>query len=108
MAQSSPLTPSGLAVVNEVRSLPALFPTIVGGIPAESVDSTAAILSRFPLALFLIAAIAFLVDILMFKSVLIPLKALVRCSSSKGSGSFTTRFWTTGRLLPEDCSEPAG
>jgi RND superfamily putative drug exporter len=50
---------------------------LVGGLPAEFVDSTAVISGKLPMVLILIALISFAVLYAMFRSVLIPIKALV-------------------------------
>jgi RND superfamily putative drug exporter len=71
------LGPRGQTLVVQVRDTPAPFKVLVGGTPAQNVDAAQAILSRLPLALGLIALIAFLVLLFMFKSVLIAIKALV-------------------------------
>jgi len=72
-----PLSPAGEHLVTEIRAGPKPFPVLVGGLPAQFVDSNAVITSRLPLALGLIAAISFLLLLFLFRSLLIPLKALV-------------------------------
>jgi RND superfamily putative drug exporter len=72
-----PLSAAGEHLVQDVRAGPAPFPILVGGTPAQFVDSTAVITSRLPLALGLIAAVSFLLLLILFRSLLIPIKALV-------------------------------
>jgi RND superfamily putative drug exporter len=72
-----PLSPAGERLVTQIRDGPKPFPVLVGGLPAQFVDSNAAIASRLPLALGLIAAVSFLLLLLLFRSLLIPVKALL-------------------------------
>jgi RND superfamily putative drug exporter len=72
-----PLSPAGEHLVTEIRAGPKPFPVLVGGLPAQFVDSNAVIASRLPLALGLIAAISFLLLLFLFRSLLIPIKALI-------------------------------
>jgi putative drug exporter of the RND superfamily len=65
------------ALVNRIRGSPSPFPVLVGGITASLVDSTGVIYSRLPLALGLVGAISFLLLLYLFRSLLIPVKALV-------------------------------
>ena len=71
-----PLSPAGQHLVTEIRAGPKPFPVLVGGFPAQFVDSNAVITSRLPLALGLMAAISFLLLLFLFRSLLIPIKAL--------------------------------
>lgn len=72
-----PLSPAGEHLVTEIRAGPKPFPVLVGGLPAQFVDSNAVIASRLPLALGLIAAITFFLLLFLFRSLLIPIKALI-------------------------------
>jgi RND superfamily putative drug exporter len=70
------LSSSGIALVHAIRAGPAPFPILVGGLPAEFVDSTAVIDHDLPLALLLVGGCTFVLLMLLFRSVFIPLKAL--------------------------------
>jgi RND superfamily putative drug exporter len=70
------LNQQGRDLVGAIRSAPAPGAILVGGAPAEFVDSTGVITHDLPIVLFLIGAISFLVLFVMFKSVLIAVKAL--------------------------------
>jgi RND superfamily putative drug exporter len=71
------LSASGTGLVAAIRSQPAPFAVLVGGLPASQVDSTAVIDHSLPLALALVAVVTFLLLLALFRSVFIPLKALV-------------------------------
>ena len=71
------LSAAGTRLVQAIRDGPAPFPVLVGGLPAGLVDSTAVINHDLPLALFLVAAVTFLLLLFLFRSVFIPIKALV-------------------------------
>jgi RND superfamily putative drug exporter len=71
-----PLSPAGETVVHAVRGAAAPFPVLVGGPSAQLVDTKAAILSRLPLALLIIAVTTFVLLFLMVGSLLVPVKAL--------------------------------
>jgi RND superfamily putative drug exporter len=75
--KSNALNQQGRDLVDAIRGSPSPGAILVGGSPAEFVDSTGVITHDLPIVLFLIAAISFLVLFVMFKSVLIALKALV-------------------------------
>ena len=70
------LSASGTHLVDDIRDQPAPFPVLVGGLPASLADSTSVIDHYLPLALALVAVVTFLLLLLLFKSVFIPLKAL--------------------------------
>ena len=72
-----PISAEGEALVTEVRAADAPFPTLVGGEPAQLLDSRDSLLSRLPLALGIIAGITFALLFVMFGSVVVPVKALV-------------------------------
>ncbi len=69
--------PAAREVVERVRAGAAPFTVRVGGAAAEFVDQQAAIASRLPLAIGVLAGLTFLVLWLMTGSVILPLKALV-------------------------------
>jgi RND superfamily putative drug exporter len=71
------LNQQGRTLVNAIRAAPAPGAILVGGSPAELVDSTGVITHDLPIVLLLIGSISFLVLFVMFKSVLIAIKALV-------------------------------
>ena len=71
------LSAAGTRLVRAIRDGPAPFPVLVGGLPAGLVDSTAVINHDLPLALFLVATVTFLLLLFLFRSVFIPIKALV-------------------------------
>jgi putative drug exporter of the RND superfamily len=70
------VSPAALRLVRTLRGYrsPRLM---VGGIAAETIDSNAAVTGRVPLALALIAITMFLLLMAMFRSVLVPAKAIV-------------------------------
>ena len=68
---------AGEKVVQRLRSLDAPFAFGVEGRGAELVDTKAAIFSRLPAALAIIAGITFVLLFLVFGSLLVPLKAIV-------------------------------
>jgi RND superfamily putative drug exporter len=70
------LSASGTRLVREVRGQAAPFAVLVGGLPASLADSTAVIDHYLPLALALVAVVTFLLLLVLFRSVFIPLKAL--------------------------------
>lgn len=70
------LSASGEQLVRAIRAGPAPFAVLVGGLPAGFVDSTATISHFLPLALLLVAGATFLLLLLLFRSVFIPVKAL--------------------------------
>jgi RND superfamily putative drug exporter len=74
---SNTLDDGGRQLVDTIRGSPAPGPILVGGSPAEFVDSTALIVHALPLVLVVVGALSFLVLFIMFKSPLIALKALV-------------------------------
>jgi RND superfamily putative drug exporter len=71
------LSTSGEQLVRSIRDGPAPFKILVGGLPASLVDSTAIISHYLPAAVFLVVATTFLILLLLFRSVFIPVKALV-------------------------------
>jgi RND superfamily putative drug exporter len=72
-----PISPAGEALVRSVREVRAPFAVVVGGAPAELVDTKASLGTRLPAALGLMAAVMFVALFLFSGSVLIPVKALV-------------------------------
>ena len=75
--QGNALSATGTALVQSIRHDPAPFAVLVGGLPAGLSDSTGVINHFLPLALVLVAGVTFLLLLLLFRSVFIPIKALV-------------------------------
>lgn len=71
-----PLSKEGEQLVHAVREVRSPFPRLVGGFPAQFVDTKTSLLDRIPLAGALIALTTFVLLFLMFGSVLVPIKAL--------------------------------
>jgi RND superfamily putative drug exporter len=71
------LSSAGARLVQAIRAGPAPFAVLVGGLPAGFVDSTGVISHDLPLALLLVAAATFLLLLLLFRSVFVPIKALL-------------------------------
>ncbi|HEY1651730.1 MAG TPA: MMPL family transporter [Acidimicrobiales bacterium] len=67
----------GVQLVDAIRAGPAPGAILVGGAPAEFVDSTAVVSHDLPVVLLLIGLVSALVLFAMFKSVLLAVKALV-------------------------------
>jgi RND superfamily putative drug exporter len=86
------LSTSGTKLVQAIRHGPAPFAILVGGLPAGFVDSTGVITRDLPLALLLVAGFTFLLLLLLFRSVFIPLKALVLNVFSLGA-TFGVMVW---------------
>jgi putative drug exporter of the RND superfamily len=86
------LSASGTALVATIRDGPAPFPVLVGGLPASLLDSTGVINHYLPLALLLVAAVTFLLLLILFRSVFIPVKALVLNALSLGA-MFGAMVW---------------
>jgi len=76
-ASGEPDGPAARSLVERVRADGGPYPVLVGGAAAEFVDQQAAIASRLPLAIGIIAGLTFAVLWLMTGSVILPLKALV-------------------------------
>jgi putative drug exporter of the RND superfamily len=86
------LNSSGERLVAAIRDGPSPFPILVGGLPAGFVDSTATITHLLPLALGLVGGFTFLLLLLLFRSVFIPLKALLLSTLSLGA-TFGVVVW---------------
>jgi RND superfamily putative drug exporter len=71
------MSEEGEALVAEVRTTPAPFDVLVGGRSAQLVDVKHALEERLPLALVLIAVATLVALLLMFRAVLVPIKAVV-------------------------------
>jgi putative drug exporter of the RND superfamily len=71
------MSPAGERLVQDIRTAPAPFETVVGGASAQLVDSKDSLFARLPLALLFISVVTLVVLFLLFGSVLVPLKALV-------------------------------
>ena len=77
VATLQPESSAGEHRIKQIRALPAPWPVLVDGASAQLIDGKAAIFSKLPLALGLIALVTFITLFLMFGSVLVPLKALL-------------------------------
>jgi RND superfamily putative drug exporter len=95
-------TPEGdtaQALVKDIRSAGAEYPLLVGGAAAEFVDQQAAIASRLPLAIGLLAVLTFAILWLMTGSVILPLKALLMNALTVGSSlGILTLVFQDGRF----------
>ncbi|MGH3416008.1 MAG: MMPL family transporter, partial [Actinocrinis sp.] len=65
------------ALVRGVRATGAPFPVLVGGAPAQLLDTKAAVERDLPLAVGIIAAVTFVLMFLLTGSLLVPVKALI-------------------------------
>jgi RND superfamily putative drug exporter len=72
-----PESGAGEHLVHMVRAVPSPWPVLVTGPNAQLVDSKAAIFSKVPYALGIIALVTFVTLFLMFGSLLVPTKAVV-------------------------------
>ncbi|HUC06442.1 MAG TPA: MMPL family transporter [Acidimicrobiales bacterium] len=86
------LSASGITLVHTIRSSPAPFRILVGGLPAGFADSTAVIDHYMPIALLLVGGITMLVLLVLFRSLFIPIKALVLNILSLGA-TFGAMVW---------------
>jgi RND superfamily putative drug exporter len=86
------LSASGTQLVEDIRHDPAPFPVLVGGLPASLTDSTSVIDHYLPLAILLVAGFTFLLLLFLFRSVFIPIKALVLNALSLGA-MFGAMVW---------------
>jgi RND superfamily putative drug exporter len=86
------LSASGTRLVQTIRDGPAPFAVLVGGLPASLADSTGVIDHYLPFALLLVAGVTFLLLLLLFRSVFIPLKALALNALSLGA-MFGAMVW---------------
>jgi RND superfamily putative drug exporter len=86
------LSPSGETLVHAIRAGPAPFPILVGGLPANLVDSTAIIDHDLPVALVLVAGATVLIFLLLFRSLFIAVKALVLSVASLAA-TFGVMVW---------------
>ncbi|MGI5341479.1 MMPL family transporter [Streptomyces sp. CA-181903] len=77
-----PLSEDGSRLAERLRRLPAPVPAEIAGSGARLADTTQAINQRLPLVLAMMGTTIFLVLLLLTRSVLIPLKALVLNSLS--------------------------
>jgi putative drug exporter of the RND superfamily len=75
--QGNALSASGTQLVQAIRHDPAPFPVLVGGLPASLTDSTSVIDHYLPFAVLLVAAFTFVLLLFLFRSIFIPIKALV-------------------------------
>lgn len=72
-----PVSPEGEAVVGRIRDTTAPFPVLLTGPSVELADSKAAIADRLPLAAAIIAGVTFLMLLVVFGSLLVPIEALI-------------------------------
>jgi RND superfamily putative drug exporter len=72
-----PISAKGERLVDELRSMPAAFETIVAGPSAELVDTKASLIAKLPLAAAIIGLVTFALLFLMTGSILVPIKAIV-------------------------------
>ncbi|WP_119726761.1 MMPL family transporter [Thermomonospora amylolytica] len=79
-------------LVGDVRAEPAPFRTLVGGTPAVSVDTTAALVDRLPYALAVVSAAMVVLLFLLTGSVLLPFLALVLSALSL-TAAFGALVW---------------
>jgi RND superfamily putative drug exporter len=86
------LSSSGEALVRSIRAAPAPFGVLVGGLPANLVDSTSIIMHDLPSALLLVGGASFLILMLLFRSLFIPVKALV-LSTATLAATFGVMVW---------------
>jgi RND superfamily putative drug exporter len=75
--ESDRLERDAAGLVRDVRALPAPFPVLVGGAPAEVTDFRDALLNRLPLVFAFILVVTFVLLMLMTGSLLLPLIATV-------------------------------
>ncbi len=73
----APLDDNARAVVDQLRTERAHFPTLVGGQAASLADFTSAIAARAPYAIAAVVVATFVLLFLMTGSVVLPLKALI-------------------------------
>jgi RND superfamily putative drug exporter len=78
-ARADNSTATGRALVDDVRAVVhrAAPPTVVGGQPSQNEDFISAVYGSFPLMIALIALLTFLLLARAFRSLLLPLKAVV-------------------------------
>jgi RND superfamily putative drug exporter len=86
------LSSEGETLVHAIRDGPAPFALLVGGTPASLVDSTAVINHYLPLAVLIVVGATFLILLFLFRSLFIPLKALVLSVISL-SATFGVMVW---------------
>ena len=77
IADVSPRSPQGQALIDDVRAVPAPASTLVGGVAAQYTDSQNGITSKLPLVLAWIAVTTLVVLFLFTGSVVLPLKAVL-------------------------------
>jgi RND superfamily putative drug exporter len=90
--QGNALSTAGTQLVQAIRHDPAPFPVLVGGLPASLTDSTSVINHYLPLAIFLVAGATFLLLLFLFRSLFIPIKALLLNALSLGA-MFGAMVW---------------
>ncbi len=86
------MSPAGVNLVDAVRSVSPPLPVLVGGAPANYTDSDAVIFHYLPLCLVLIAVVMLSLLLILFRSVVLPVKALVLNVLSM-SATFGAMVW---------------
>ena len=71
-----PISVAGRTLVEQIRALDAPLPVLVGGEPARLVDNTDHVLTRLPWVLLAMMLVTGLMLGVLFRSILVPLKAL--------------------------------
>jgi uncharacterized membrane protein YdfJ with MMPL/SSD domain len=81
----APIDPAAQRALNNVRSLPAPFPALVGGQAAAFHDQQSSIASALPLAMVILALSTLIILWLMTGSVILPVKALAMNALTVGA-----------------------
>jgi putative drug exporter of the RND superfamily len=77
LAAGSASAPGTVTLLSQVRAVAAAQAGVVGGETAEGVDANSAISARLPLVAGVMLAVIYVLLLLTFRSVLLPLKAIV-------------------------------
>jgi putative drug exporter of the RND superfamily len=76
-SEQSAAAPATLTLLSRVRAVAARYGGVVGGETAEGADANAAIAARLPLVAAVMLAVIYLLLLVTFRSVVLPLKAIV-------------------------------
>lgn len=76
LSERSASSPATLTLLSSVRAVAARYGGVVGGETAEGVDANAAIAARLPLVAAMMLAVIYLLLLVTFRSVVLPLKAI--------------------------------
>lgn len=87
---------SALTAIEDIRDIASVNEHRVGGVTADFFDQRASIMSRVPLALFLILAVTFVVLFLMTASVVLPIKTFIMNLLTLGA-TFGILTWIFGQ-----------